>query len=192
MGDQKSDSELDTASIRTKIPQAKFVDDVDKFLELPENNGSVETALNLLGDQRTQYLSLECNLLGKRNRLKFQIPDLEKSLKIIQMLQKQQSSESDIDTHFLLSEQVYMRASVPPSKKVCLWLGANVMLEYTLEDAIATLLKNIESAKTNLHHIDESLVFLRDQFTTTEVNMARVFNWDVKRRQAAKASNKQS
>lgn len=35
------------------------------------------------------------------------------------------------------------------------------MLEYTLEDAIATLLKNIESAKTNLHHIDESLVFLR-------------------------------
>jgi len=27
----------------------------------------------------------------------------------------------------------------------------------------------------------------RDQFTTTEVNMARVYNWDVKRRQAAKA-----
>lgn len=24
----------------------------------------------------------------------------------------------------------------------------------------------------------------RDQLTTTEVNMARVFNWDVKRRQA--------
>lgn len=29
----------------------------------------------------------------------------------------------------------------------------------------------------------------RDQFTTTEVNMARVYNWDVKRRQAAKASS---
>lgn len=31
-----------------------------------------------------------------------------------------------------------------------------------------------------------SIIF-RDQFTTTEVNMARVYNWDVKRRQAAKA-----
>lgn len=29
----------------------------------------------------------------------------------------------------------------------------------------------------------------RDQFTTTEVNMARVFNWDVKRRQAAKLNS---
>lgn len=29
----------------------------------------------------------------------------------------------------------------------------------------------------------------RDQWTTTEVNMARVYNWDVKKRQAAKASS---
>lgn len=30
--------------------------------------------------------------------------------------------------------------------------------------------------------------YCRDQFTTTEVTLARVFNWDIKRRQAAKAS----
>lgn len=30
----------------------------------------------------------------------------------------------------------------------------------------------------------------RDQLTTTEVNMARVYNWDVKRRQAATAAKK--
>lgn len=29
------------------------------------------------------------------------------------------------------------------------------------------------------------LLLNRDQLTTTEVNMARVYNWDVKRRQAA-------
>lgn len=32
--------------------------------------------------------------------------------------------------------------------------------------------------------------FIRDQLTTTEVNMARVFNWDVKRRQAEAAALK--
>ncbi|KAG8273336.1 Prefoldin subunit 3 [Homalodisca vitripennis] len=65
---------------------------------------------------------------------------------------------------------------------------ANVMLEYTLDDAMALLVKNIETAKKNLSHVEHDLDFLRDQFTTTEVNMARVYNWDVKRRQAAKAS----
>lgn len=30
----------------------------------------------------------------------------------------------------------------------------------------------------------------RDQLTTTEVNMARVYNWDVKRRQAANSGKK--
>jgi hypothetical protein len=28
--------------------------------------------------------------------------------------------------------QVYARATIPATDKVCLWLGANVMLEYTL------------------------------------------------------------
>ena len=29
--------------------------------------------------------------------------------------------------------QVYAEAVIPPTDKVCLWLGANVMLEYTLD-----------------------------------------------------------
>ena len=33
---------------------------------------------------------------------------------------------------------------VPPTDKVCLWLGANVMLEYTLDDAEVLLKKNCE------------------------------------------------
>ena len=36
--------------------------------------------------------------------------------------------------------------------------------------------------------VDEDLGFLRDQTTTTEVSMARVYNWDVKRRQQSKTA----
>lgn len=57
------------------------------------------------------------------------------------------------------------------------------MLEYTLAEAEALLVKNLEQAKTALNVVDEDLGFLRDQTTTTEVSMARVYNWDVKRRQ---------
>ncbi|XP_046670526.1 prefoldin subunit 3 [Homalodisca vitripennis] len=170
------------------IPEANFVDDVDAFMALPENSGAVDTVLKKLDEQHSKYKFMELNLASKRKRLRLQIPDLEHSLKMIKMLQKQQNSPEDFEAQFLLSDQVYMKAVVPPTDKVCLWLGANVMLEYTLDDAMALLVKNIETAKKNLSHVEHDLDFLRDQFTTTEVNMARVYNWDVKRRQAAKAS----
>lgn len=57
------------------------------------------------------------------------------------------------------------------------------MLEYSLSEAEALLVKNLGQAKTALDAVDEDLGFLRDQTTTTEVSMARVYNWDVKRRQ---------
>ncbi|CAE7821988.1 VBP1 [Symbiodinium sp. KB8] len=85
-----------------------------------------------------------------------------------------------MDTHFSLSDLVYASAKVEPVDHVCLWLGADVMLEYSLDDAEALLTKNLETAKNKLDQIDEDLDFLRDQTITTEVNVARVFNYDVK------------
>lgn len=38
---------------------------------------------------------------------------------------------------------------------------ANVMLEYTLEDATNLLVKNLEAAKKNLEHVEHDLDFLR-------------------------------
>uniref|UniRef100_A0A3B3VUK0 Prefoldin subunit 3 n=1 Tax=Poecilia latipinna TaxID=48699 RepID=A0A3B3VUK0_9TELE len=59
---------------------------------------------------------------------------------------------------------------------------ANVMLEYDIDEAQALLEKNLSTASRNLETLEEDLDYLRDQGTTTEVNMARVYNWDVKRR----------
>lgn len=62
------------------------------------------------------------------------------------------------------------------------------MLEYPIEEAIALLVKNLETAKKNLKQLDKDLDFLKDQMTTTEVNIARVYNWDVRKRQSAGAA----
>ncbi len=62
-------------------------------------------------------------------------------------------------------------------------LQANVMLEYNLDDAEALLERNLSAARRSLTHVEDDLGFLRDQTTTVEVNMARIYNWDVKRRQ---------
>ena len=61
------------------------------------------------------------------------------------------------------------------------------MLEYSVEDAEALLSKNLAAAIKSQENVEHDLGYLRDQTTTIEVNMARVYNWDVKRRQALKA-----
>jgi len=59
---------------------------------------------------------------------------------------------------------------------------ANVMLSYTQDEAIELLSSKLSAAKQNLTNTVEDLEFLREQVTIMEVNTARCYNWDVKRR----------
>lgn len=150
-------------------------------MALAENESSADKVLRKLDENHSKYKLMEYNISARRRKLRVQIPDLVKSLEMIDVLGKQ---TEDKDTQFLLSEQVFLKTSVPPTKAVCLWLGANVMLEYPLDEAQVLLKQNMDSAMQNLKCLEHDQDFLRDQLTTTEVNMARVYNWDVKRRQA--------
>ena len=70
------------------------------------------------------------------------------------------------------------------SGKVGLWLGANVMVEYEYDDALKLLFKNQTNAEAKLEETTADVDFLKDQITTTEVNMARVYNQGVVNKQA--------
>ncbi|XP_016102767.1 prefoldin subunit 3-like [Sinocyclocheilus grahami] len=163
------------------IPEAIFVEDVDAFMKQPGND-TADAVLRKLDEQYQKYKYMELNLAQKKLRLKSQIPQIKQTLEILRHMQKKKDTTDLMETHFLLADNVYCKASVPPTDKVCLWLGANVMLEYDIDEAQALLEKNLATASRNLDSLEEDLDFLRDQFTTTEVNMARVYNWDVKRR----------
>ncbi|XP_073692400.1 prefoldin subunit 3 [Garra rufa] len=163
------------------IPEAIFVEDVDAFMKQPGND-TADAVLRKLDEQYQKYKYMELNLGQKKLRLKSQIPQIKQTLEILRHMQKKKDTTDPMETHFLLADNVYCKASVPPTDKVCLWLGANVMLEYDIDEAQALLEKNLATASRNLDSLEEDLDFLRDQFTTTEVNMARVYNWDVKRR----------
>ncbi|XP_075690460.1 prefoldin subunit 3 [Rhinoderma darwinii] len=163
------------------IPEAVFVEDVESFMKKPGNE-TADVVLKRLDEQYQKYKFMELNLSQKKRRLKSQIPEIKQTLEILKYMQKKKGTTELMETRFLLADNVYCKASVPPTDKVCLWLGANVMLEYDIDEAQALLEKNLSTATRNLESAEEDLDFLRDQFTTTEVNMARVYNWDVKRR----------
>ncbi|CAF3343769.1 unnamed protein product [Rotaria socialis] len=164
------------------IPKAVFVDDVDSFMQQPEND-SPDTVIRRLDDLGSKYRFMEMNLLQKKKRLRGKLPDIQICLDMIAQLRKYRDNDTDMKTNFLLSHNLYGKAIMPPTDKVCLWLGANVMLEYTLDEADELLRGNQSAAQKTLQKVVEDLDFLRDQITTTEVNMARLHNWTVKQKQ---------
>jgi len=60
------------------------------------------------------------------------------------------------------------------------------MLEYDMAEGEALLRDKTAKAEESLKMTNCLIDNIREQITTIEVNMARVYNWDVKRRQAEK------
>lgn len=60
------------------------------------------------------------------------------------------------------------------------------MLEYDIDEGEALLLEKKGKASESLSMTNTLIDTIREQLTTIEVNMARIYNWDVKRRQLEK------
>jgi hypothetical protein len=118
---------------RANIPKAVFVEDVDKFMQEPENS-SAEQVLRRLDEQHTKYKFLEYNLQEKKRRLRSRIPDIQKTLNMIKFLKSPQGSKSFL-THYQMSAGVYATAAVPPTDTVYLWLGVSYLIVYTLQNS---------------------------------------------------------
>ncbi|KAJ2774383.1 hypothetical protein IWQ57_000842 [Coemansia nantahalensis] len=132
----------------------------------------------------SKYRFMENSRLQQRESLEHKLPEIEKTLAIVGYLRDKRGTQEPIETLFEVNDTLYAHATVPPADSVNLWLGANVMLEYTTDEAQELLASKLSVAKTSLEHVVEDLEFLRDQITTMEVNIARVYNWDVKQRRA--------
>ena len=121
---------------------------------------------------------MEGQMVRAREGLKVKMPEIKKTLECVAVLyQRSQGEEKEVETQYMISDNIYAKAKIPnDTGKVNLWLGANVMVEYTYKEAIALLSKNLKNAEEKLKEADDDIDFLKDQTTTTEVNMARVYN----------------
>ena len=121
---------------------------------------------------------MEGQMVRAREGLKIKLPEIKKTLESVALLYtRNQGEEKEIETQFMVSDNIWARAKCPNNTgKVGLWLGANVMVEYSFQEAIALLGTNLKNAEAKLKEADDDIDFLKDQITTTEVNMARVYN----------------
>ncbi len=61
------------------------------------------------------------------------------------------------------------------------------MVEYSFSEALALLTTNLEASHMKQRELQEDLDFLRGNSITVEVNMARLFNHNVKLKKALEA-----
>ena len=83
---------------------------------------------------------------------------------MVLLIKRNDQEKKTIITDFILSHNLYSKAEVEPTDRVCLWLGANVMLEYTNREAEELLTKNLTQATASMDQTQIDLDFLKFLF----------------------------
>lgn len=111
------------------VKKAEHIDDLEKFLQ----GKSVESVLQDFNIQHRKFKMLEQQVQQRRVKMMGKLPEIEKALSTVNVLIERGSEETVID--YELAESVYAKAKIKQVKAVNLWLGADVMVEYSLDEA---------------------------------------------------------
>lgn len=158
------------------IPLAPFI---SKVIEYVDNSEEANTLLGQLQEMTQKYKFMEMATRSRKKTLEGTVPSLKQTLESILFLQKQ---KTPFETQYALNDTVYTKAEIQPTRTVWLWLGANVMLEFHLDEASEMISKKVSDAERGIQACEEDLEFLRENITVMEVNCARVINWQVSER----------
>lgn len=166
-------------------------DDVEKFVaekRKTRSGLSIEDIIKELQESYQKYKFMESRLAAQSRAVSLKIPDIKSALETLAYLIQQKEEGSKIETKYKLAETLYMNAELTEPRTVFLWLGAKVMLEYEYDEAVELLSKNLKSAESNLETLKQDLDFLKDQVTVSEVNIARMHNYNVKLKKSNSSS----
>jgi len=175
----------DTPTNPRGIPVAPFVDKVEDYVS---SRAEVEGTLKNFQEMISKYQFMQSNTDRRAQGLKAKIPDIQKTLDMVRFLKGRKPDSDPLETTFELNDTLYAKALVAAPNEVYLWLGANVMLAYPIPEAESLLENKLNTAQDSLVSCEEDLDFLREQITTLEVAIARVYNWDVAQRRKEKVA----
>ena len=103
-------------------------------------------------------------------RFQQKIPEIEKSLSLVRYLKAQKEEEAEVITRYSFAETIFATAQVECNGTVHLWLGANVMLEYTYEEAIELLSSKETIAKKEHQNVSTILAhYVKEKHTHTHL-----------------------
>ena len=168
------------------VPTMNFIENVDDWID----KYTSEKLLSYINQYLNKYKFMEAQIVKSNEGLNVKVPDIEKCLETIEYLEKKEK-DKPINVDYMVSNNLWAKAEVNIPDSVFLWLGANVMCEYKMDEAKALLNQNLQNAKNQIKKNNNDLEFIKDQMTVCEVNIARVYNETVRRNQIAKQKKEQ-
>ncbi|KAK5057540.1 hypothetical protein LTR84_011540 [Exophiala bonariae] len=198
------------------IPVFPFMSNVSDYVKSIDD---VESTLTRFQEMVSKYTFMQQNVERRGAGLREKLPEMKRTLEVVKFLKKKRKdiaekkatgeggddlvdddeeegtpkgTADEIETTFSLQDTLYAKAKIRPAEidDVYLWLGANVMVAYPLDEAEELLQAKLDKAKESAKAADEDLEFLRIQITTLEVAVARVHNWDVAEKRRLRAEGK--
>eukprot|EP01133_Synstelium_polycarpum_P016020 gene16020-19068_t len=176
------DRDIKSAS---NIPSVAFIENVEEYLK----DRDLEVTFKTLQEGYSKYKYFESKLTNNVSILTNRSKQLQETMEIVDRIASKQ--DDTFSMNYELSEGVFSSAEITQPKSVYLWLGANVMLEYSFEEAKQVLTRNKLSVDKQLQDTIQDLGFVKDQITTTDVNVSRVYNYDVIQRRKNKNQPKE-
>lgn len=192
------------------IPTFPFMTNVSEYVKSIEE---VEPTLQRFQEMVSKYTFMQQNVERRAGGLREKLPEMKDTLDTVRFLKKKRTAaleskengegdelddDSEENKHnsremeatFSLQDTLYAKATIRPAEvdEVYLWLGANVMVAYPLDEADDMLQGKLDKARDSLKAAEEDLEFLRVQITTLEVAIARVHNWDVGEKRRLRAA----
>ena len=163
------------------VPTMNFIDNVEDWID----KFTSDKLISYINQYLNKYKFMEAQIVKSNEGLNVKIPDIEKCLETIEYLEKK-DKEKPVNIDYMVSNNLWAKAEVNVPDSVFLWLGANVMCEYKMDEAKTLLNQNLLNAQNQIKKNNSDLEFIKDQMTVCEVNIARVYNETVRRNQIAK------
>ena len=143
-----------------RIPKAVFIENVEAWVEKYTD----DALFAQMNELYQKYKFMEQHLLRSRANYKVKLPDIKKTLEMVALLKSRaMTKDKAIETNFLVSDNIWAKATIPnETGKVGLWLGANVMVEYSHDEALKLLARNLKNAEEKLAETEGDIDFLKD------------------------------
>lgn len=143
-------------------------------MKLVEPGMTAEATIGAFRNLSGKYESMLNHLAMREMRLAEKIEEISKSIDAIGHLAAH--PQDQLTVQYELGDTMFASARLPAGTKVNLWLGANVMLEYELEDAKKLLGEKLVDNKAVLAKIKHDQMFVREQITILQVSTSRLVN----------------
>lgn len=85
----------------------------------------VEPTLKKFQETMSKYKFMELNTAQRRRGLEEKIPDIRKTLQMVNFLKDKKDDPEPIETTFELNDTLYAKATLDPTDTVHLWLGVS-------------------------------------------------------------------